>query len=156
VRVSRPRIAATAGVLVALIVATAPVAVANGRPLKAELTGAAELPGPGDPDGSGIARLRLNQGRGRICYTIKVQDITLPATGAHIHVGDATTFGPVVVGLEPPDATGESKGCVSADRGLIKTIRKNRSDYYVNVHTSDFLAGAIRGQLEKWAPGRPS
>lgn len=154
---SRSRIAATAGVLIALIVATAPVAFANGRPLKADLTGAAEVPGPGDPDGSGIARLRLNQGQGRVCYTIRVENITLPATGAHIHDGDATVAGPVVVTLEPPDATGESQGCVTGvDRALIKDIRKNRSEYYVNVHTTDYPAGAVRGQLEKWAPGRPS
>lgn len=154
---SRARLAAvTASALVALMVATTPMVVANGRPLKAELTGAAEVPGPGDPDGLGIARLRLNQGRHRICYSIKVEDITLPATGAHIHAGDATTFGDIVVELEPPDATGESQGCVTGvERRLIKAIRKNRSDYYVNVHTTDFPDGAIRGQLQKWAPGRP-
>ena len=154
---SRSRMAATAGVLIALIVATAPVAVANGRPLKAQLTGAAEVPGPGDPDGSGIARLRLNQGRGRVCYTIRVEDITLPATGAHIHRGDATVAGPVEVALGAPDETGESQGCVTGvARSLIKEIRKNRSEFYVNVHTTDYPAGAVRGQLEKWAPGQPS
>jgi len=153
---SRTRFAAaTAAGLVALMVATTPMVVAKGRPLKAELTGAAEVPGPGDADGSGIARLRLNQGRHRICYTINVQDITLPAVAAHIHVGDASVAGPVVVTLTPPDETGESKGCATGvERSLIKAIRKHRDDYYVNVHTTDFPAGAIRGQLEKWAPGR--
>jgi hypothetical protein len=147
--------AVTASALIALVLATTPMVVANGRPLKADLTGAAEVPGPGDPDGSGIARLRLNQGRHRICYKITVEDITLPAIGAHIHAGDASEAGPVVVALEPPDATGVSQGCVTGvERSLIKAIRKNRSDYYVNVHTTDFTAGAIRGQLEKWAPGR--
>jgi hypothetical protein len=40
-----------------------------------------------------------------------------------------------------------SGGCVSAARDLIKTIRMNPSNYYVNVHTTDFPDGAIRGQL---------
>jgi hypothetical protein len=36
---------------------------------------------------------------------------------------------------------------VSAPRATIKAIKKNPSGYYVNIHTSDFPAGAIRGQL---------
>jgi hypothetical protein len=119
----------------------------NGRPLTTTLTGAAEVPGPGDPDGTGTATIRLNQGRGKVCFVLTVSNITLPATGAHIHVGSATQAGPVVVGLVPPDATGMSGGCVDAPKALIKAIRKNPANYYVNVHTSDFPAGAIRGQL---------
>ena len=69
--------------LLAVAIVASPVA-ANGRPLKAEMTGANEFPGPGDLDGTGTARLRLNQGRHRICYSIEVSDID-PAgdRGAH-------------------------------------------------------------------------
>lgn len=119
----------------------------GGRPLTATLTGAAEVPGPGDPDGRGQATIRLNQGQGRVCFVLTASNITLPAAAAHIHVGGSTVAGPVVVGLTPPDATGTSFGCVSAQRDLIAAIRKNASNYYVNVHTSDYPAGAIRGQL---------
>jgi CHRD domain len=119
----------------------------NGRPLNTTLTGAAEVPGPGDPNGTGTATIRLNQGRGKVCFVLTASNITLPAIAAHIHVGSATVAGPVVVGLLPPDATGMSGGCVDASKALIKAIRKNPSNYYVNVHTSDFPAGAIRGQL---------
>jgi hypothetical protein len=48
------------------------------------LTGAAEAPGPGDPDGSGTADLRVNPGAARICVDLAVQGIE-PATAAHIH-----------------------------------------------------------------------
>jgi hypothetical protein len=119
----------------------------NGRPLTTTLTGAAEVPGPGDPNGTGTATIRLNQGRGKVCFVLTASNITLPATGAHIHVGTATQAGSVVVALVPPDATGMSGGCVDAPRATIKAIRKNPSNYYVNVHTTDFSAGAIRGQL---------
>ena len=122
----------------------------SGRPFEVTLTGAAEVPGPGDPDGTGTATLRLNQGQGTISFEISVANITLPATGAHIHRGTATQFGPVVVGLTPPDATGHSSGVVNVDPALIKAIRQNPENYYVNVHTLPLYgAGAVRGQLSK-------
>jgi hypothetical protein len=153
---SKVRIAPFALIVVAsLAVALAPAASANGRPLKATMDGASEVPGPGDPDGSGTARLRLNQGKHRICYRIVVTGITLPATVAHIHPGAAGEDGPPIVDLGAPDATGVAEGCTTGvDRALIKAIRKHPADYYVNVHTTDFAAGALRGQLGKSAPGR--
>jgi hypothetical protein len=71
-------------------------AATGGRPLSTVLTGAAEVPGPGDPDGRGTARLTLNQGQEEICYDLTVSGIA-PATAAHIHVGTADVAGPVVV-----------------------------------------------------------
>ena len=119
----------------------------GGRPFSTTLTGAAEVPGPGDPDGSGTATLTINPGQGEICYTLTVEGIA-PARAAHIHVGTATQAGPVVVGLMPP-TSGESSACATVDRGLAKAILKHPENYYVNVHTADFPAGALRGQLGK-------
>jgi hypothetical protein len=137
--------AAAAGALT-LVLATS--VLAGGRPLAATLSGANEVPGPGDPDGTGAARITLNQGQGTVCWTIHVEDITLPAAAAHIHSGPAEVAGPVVVTLSPPDAAGDSAGCATdVDPALIKEIRKSPSQFYVNVHTSDFPAGAVRGQL---------
>jgi len=121
----------------------------GGRPLSAILTGAAEVPGPGDPDGDGTALVTLNQGQGMVCFELVVSDITLPATAAHIHAGAAGVGGPVVVSLAAPDETGVARGCREADPELIKAIRQTPEAYYVNVHTADFPAGAVRGQLEK-------
>ena len=140
----------------ALSVSAASVALATGRPLHAQLTAASEVPGPGDVDATGHATFRLNQGRHRICYRVEVTGLTLPAAGAHIHAGAAGELGDVVVELTPPDGTGVSSGCVTdLERSLIKDMRKHPAQYYVNVHTSDFSEGAVRGQLSKWAPGRP-
>lgn len=111
------------------------------------LTGAAEVPGPGDPNGSGTARLTVNVGQAQVCFSISVTGIALPSTGAHIHVGEASDFGSVVVGLTPPGASGTSSGCVSADKDVLRQIMSNAAGYYVNVHTSEFPAGAVRGQL---------
>jgi hypothetical protein len=135
-----------AALALTLVLATS--ALAGGRPFNTTLSGANEAPGPGDPDGTGSATITLNQGTGTVCWSIQVEDITLPATAAHIHVAPAGDPGPVVVGLSAPDANGVSSGCVSdVDPALIKAIRQNPSQYYVNVHTTDFPAGALRGQL---------
>lgn len=119
----------------------------GGVKLSATLTGAAEVPGPGDPDGAGTATVRLRVGQGQVCHSLTVGNITLPAAAAHIHEGAAGVAGPVVVTLITPDADGSVAGCVSADRALVKQILMNPAGYYVNVHTADLPAGAVRGQL---------
>jgi CHRD domain len=119
----------------------------GGRKLSATLTGAAEVPGPGDPNGSGSATIRANHGQGRICFRLSVTNLTLPATAAHIHRGAAGQANPPLITLTAPDASGSSSGCVTASRELVKEILKNPSGFYVNVHTSDFQDGAVRGQL---------
>ena len=120
----------------------------GGRRLSVALTGAAEVPGPGDPDGTGRAVIRLNQGQGEVCFELTVSNIA-PATAAHIHSGAAGVAGDVVVTLTPPPTDGSSKGCVSASADLIKDIRQNPGNFYVNVHNADFPDGAVRGQLSK-------
>lgn len=119
----------------------------GGVALSATLTGAAEVPGPGDPDGSGTATIRLRSGQGQVCFTLSVSNITLPATGAHIHIGTAAQAGAIVVPLKEPNGSGTSSGCVTASRTVVNAILANPSGYYVNVHTTDFPGGAIRGQL---------
>ena len=119
----------------------------GGRRLTTRLSGAAEVPGPGDPDGRGRAVITLNQGQGQVCFELTVSNIA-PATAAHIHEGSVGQAGGVVVALTPP-TTGSSKDCVSASAELIKNIRQNPAGYYVNVHNQDFPDGAIRGQLTK-------
>jgi hypothetical protein len=119
----------------------------GGRPLSATLTGPAEVPGPGDADGGGTAKITLNQGQGQVCFEITVSNIQA-ATAAHIHEAPAGQAGPVVVTLTAP-ASGSSKDCVAADQELIKRIRQNPENFYVNVHNAEFPDGAVRGQLSK-------
>ena len=99
----------------------------------------------GDLDGTGTARIRINPGRGEICYTLTAQMIQT-ATLAHIHEGPEGGNGPVIVDFIPP-ASGSSSGCVSVGRELAKEIVQTPSDYYVVVHNAEFPAGALRGQL---------
>lgn len=129
------------------VLSTVPPAFADGggRPLRAELTGAAEVPGPGDPDGTGTAKVRVDTASGEICYKLKVEGIDA-AQAAHIHEAPAGTAGPVRVTLVAP-SDGKSKACTTVDRALAQEISDNPSDYYVNVHNVPFPGGALRGQL---------
>lgn len=123
------------------------VATAAEMQTTATLTGAAEVPGPGDTKGSGAVQVTLNPDRGEVCYELTVVDIQ-EATAAHIHAGAAGQEGPVKVALDAPK-TGSAKGCKSADAAVIKVIMENPANYYVNVHNAAFPKGAVRGQLSK-------
>jgi hypothetical protein len=122
-----------------------PLAPAHAAPVATTLSGANEVPGPGDPDGTGTFTGKIKPGRGLLCYTLTVSDIA-PATAAHVHVGTADVAGPVVIGLTAPTA-GSSSACLTADRELLKAIAGDPEAYYVNVHNADYPAGAVRGQL---------
>ena len=107
-------------------------------------------PYAGDPDGVGDALLTINVGQNEICWETSVSNITLPATASHIHHAVAGVRGPIVIALSPPNASGVAHGCRSdVDRDLLRDIMEHPADYYVNVHTSDYPAGAIRAQLER-------
>jgi CHRD domain-containing protein len=112
--------------------------------LQTELSGEEEVPGPGDPDGSGSATVFVIP-PDTICYTLTAEGIE-PATAAHIHEGDPGEAGPVVQGLEPP-TSGASSGCTEADPELVSGLQENPDEYYVNVHNEEYPEGAIRGQL---------
>lgn len=138
---------------VALVVPTGAVSAADsGRPFATTLTGAAEVPGPGDPDASGSASITLNQGQRTVCFDVSWADVDGTVFASHIHVGAADVAGPVVVTLFTGSFGGTDavSGCTEdVDRDLIKAIRQTPSGYYVNVHSDVFPGGAVRGQLTK-------
>ncbi len=113
----------------------------------ATLTGDAEVPGPGDPKGSGTVQITLDPNTGEVCYELSVANIQ-EATAAHMHEGATGQEGPVKVPLEAPK-TGSAKGCTKADAAVIHAIMKDPAGYYVNVHNAAFPKGAVRGQLSK-------
>ena len=143
----------SSGIAISLVLASMTLALGRqqteqgGRPLTATLSGAAEVPGPGDTDGAGTATITFNPGKGQVCYELTVSNIAT-ANAAHIHTGGSTEAGPVLVTLDAP-ASGSSKGCVDLDKEKVKDIIQNPAKYYVNVHNAEFPDGAVRGQLSK-------
>ena len=105
-------------------------------------------------------RLRLDVYRTKIditgtkgCYDLKVTMGERP-TMAHIHQGARSASGPPVVDLAPKFEQGESaymaKSCVDLPADTAAKLIGDPAAYYVNVHSDDHPAGALRGQLAKF------
>jgi hypothetical protein len=119
--------------------------------LSTTLSGAQEVsdagtPGAGDPNGTGSATITITLPTS-VCWNIAVQNVTTPAIAAHIHEAPAGQNGDIVLPLAAPDLNGTSIGCTVAEASLVERLLANAAGFYVNVHTSEFPAGAIRGQL---------
>lgn len=137
----------------ALVVFTVPAlaidgsSAEGGRKLTATLTGAAEVPGPGDTDGRGSGEFRVNPGQGSVCYTVTYSGIDAP-TMAHIHTGAKGVAGGVAVPLTVA-AGGAIEGCAGVTREQATALIQSPENFYVNLHNAAFPAGAVRGQLSK-------
>ena len=138
--------------------------------LEAELNGREEVRdnGPnnaivGGPNGRGQAYVfGIDVDPKTLCYTLvdvrKIADLDqAPGNGraAHIHEGARGTNGPVVANLAWPQ-DGQAGDCLTegepgkfptGEFGIVPRILENPQDFYVNVHNSEYPAGAIRGQL---------
>ncbi len=108
----------------------------------ATLDGASE-PAGGDPKASGTFRASVETSTGDVCYTLITKNLA-PAMAAHVHEGAAGANGSPVINI---DVTGDDEYCLAAQTELLQAMAANPGNYYVNVHTKDFPAGAIRGQL---------
>jgi hypothetical protein len=135
--------------LAATLVLTAPAGAAVQR-FHADLSGTQETPEAGDSNGTGAAQLRFNRERGRVCFTIRVNNID-NVVAAHIHRGGRGVAGSIVVELIGGPEEGERfTGCTEdVSGGLIRRMSRNPRGFYVNVHTEDFPGGAVRGQLKR-------
>lgn len=132
----------------AALLATAAVAQTagdGGKRYVVNLTGAAEVPGPGDADGSGRAVITVNRGQKRVCWDITVSGVDT-ITAAHIHIGfSGQAFaGNIIVHLDPDTGCTTTPVSVAVLDALIQAPQA----FYVNVHNAPFPAGALRGQLK--------
>jgi hypothetical protein len=138
--------------------ASAPASVRPSRssvPLyfSAALSGANEMavpggPAVGDPDGSGKAEVSVSGSR--VTFAVVWKGISAPTMG-HLHTGAAGVNGEVKVPLfgtpMPAGSTGGAGVVMVHDAGLVAAIVAHPADFYLNLHTAQFPAGAVRGQL---------
>jgi hypothetical protein len=92
-----------------------------------------------------MARIAINDSANQICTDLEVRALS-DVTGAHIHRGGPGVSGPPLINLEVPNDN-DSDDCDVVADALVDEIRNNPGGFYVNVHTNDFPAGAVRGQI---------
>jgi hypothetical protein len=123
--------------------------------------------GRGEPGALGTFDLRINRATETICHDINLRGVTTPfespaPTAVHIHRGARGEAGPPVWLFPDPtmaaDGTLQSSGCLQrafpADAAgfSLAELEADPAAFYVDVHTSAFPAGAVRGQLGVAAP----
>jgi hypothetical protein len=147
----RSIIAALGVVALVMSIAVSAVASSRVRTFPTPLFGSEEAPGPGDSDATGSATIEVGPpGQRELCFDLSWADIDGTVTDAHVHEAPFGSPGPVVVPLfvgQSFASTGTLSGCVEADTATLAGIRGQPTGYYVNVHSTVFPAGAIRGQL---------
>ena len=128
--------------------ALASVVAAAESTLTADLAGVTEGENPGNPDGSGSATITLDPDTGEVCWDMTAEGIGA-VTQSHIHTGAEGVSGGVLVPLDVDGFDGTTEGCTSDVAAAdIQMVLDDPAGFYVNLHTADFPAGAIRGQLE--------
>jgi hypothetical protein len=150
---SRRTIVASLAAVVLLATLTAGAALAA-RPIfvfQALLTGASEVPGPGDADAIGHATVMVRPGDDSVCWVLSWNRVDGTVIAAHIH-GQATseeTAPPIVTFFQgvPHGGTDTDRGCTTS-AAWADLIAADPGSFYVNVHSLPaFGPGAIRGQL---------
>ncbi|HYK91467.1 MAG TPA: CHRD domain-containing protein [Acidobacteriota bacterium] len=135
--------------------------------ISARLTGFQEVPAILS-DGKADFTATLDQAGTMLTYSLTFSGLSAPATASHIHIGQRGVSGGVMAflcggGGKPacPASGGTVTGTiVAADiigpatqgvhpgdfAGFLRVLRSRNA--YANIHTSNFPAGEIRGQIE--------
>jgi hypothetical protein len=118
--------------------------------LVTSLTGSEEVPGPADTGGTGQAWVTVEGNK--VCWKVSWSGLSQPATASHIHFAAKGIAGDIVVPFFGDGRKANGKGfdqsCATVQNlAVINGLRNNPTSYYVNVHTSQYPKGAIRGQL---------
>lgn len=110
-----------------------------------------EVPEGGDPDGQGSATLDLDRTRKQICFTMTWSRLRGTVNALHLNVAARGGEGPQWIDFfdkqSLPGPRGMASGCVPTTSDKIDAVLSHPTDYYLNLDSSAFTKGAIRGQL---------
>lgn len=147
--------ALSALLLAALIVAPiAPAKPERGVKLRAILKGKNEVPGPGDPTGTGKVGLVLNAKQAKVCFTLSVRDLAPITAGFIIEGGRNETGAPVLrlfkdAGGRDGDGSFDQRCRRKVDKKLIRSLASAPDRYAVNIRNNEYPDGAVRGPLKR-------
>jgi hypothetical protein len=127
-----------------------PAYQAENKHFSDELTNG-QVPGGGDPGGKGSATLDLKPQEQMACFTINWSGLSGEVTALHLHEAARGSEGPHAIDFfnnqHFPGSQNKASGCVPATQDKINAIVAHPANYYLNVHSSTFPKGALRGQL---------
>jgi CHRD domain-containing protein len=145
----RLRILLTAALGLALVFAPRPAAA--DLSFECNINGAQEVPANGSP-GTGTGNFTLNAAETQLTIFVTFSNLTSGQTAAHIH-------GPAAPGVNAGVVFGFPLGSPVNQVWAIPAAHvanlKNGL-LYVNVHTSNFPGGEIRGQIVASTPAKPA
>ena len=124
----------------------------EGPPIKFHTAlSADEQSAPTTSSGSGVAEFVLDRPTQRLDWIITFDNLTSDAVAAHIH-GPQTPGGNagVIFDLAPNGTESPLVGSVVLNDGELEYLLTGR--LYVNVHTVNYPAGELRGQIMRVRP----
>lgn len=134
------------GGIAACVLLAASAAFAAEVKMKADLSGAQEVP-PATTQGTGTAAITFDTANKRLSWTINYSGLSGPATAAHFH-GPAEAGKNAGVAVPIPN---QAKSPVAGSATLTdaQAADLQGGKYYVNIHTAANPGGEIRGQVTK-------
>ena len=126
------------------------------------LSGSGERPTSNNSPGIGMATITYEAAKDDILYNVIYSGLLANPTASHIHIGPIDAAGPIVLpftNMGPPASTSGSFSGRLTNADIINSATTGLTDIsqiaaqiqagnaYVNIHTSVFPAGEIRGQL---------
>lgn len=107
------------------------------------LNGASEVP-PNTSPATGLAILTYNAGTNVFNWDIQWSGLVGTYSASHFHIAPAGTNGGVAIGFSPT-GTNVAVGSATPTTTFVSALMAN--NVYINIHTSTFPGGEIRGQV---------
>jgi len=132
--------------IAAVAMLAASSAIAEQVKMKAELSGAQEVP-PTTSQGKGNADITFDTASKQLSWTVNYSGLSGPPTAAHFHgPAEAGKNAGVAVPI-PNQATSPVTGSHTLTEGQANDLLAGK--FYVNIHTATNPGGEIRGQVTK-------